>query len=422
MTIRNLLQGAIVVSVCFVSQAVLDVAYADDTAVLPKGSWRVMAEPQYYLPWDKKFNMDGDSEPLGTEYNVNLNSQVFPALAPFGPGATLGQSVVSMERTGQVVTTQIAYGLTDRVTVGTNIPYYWAETSVDANLDTSAATLGINPGGPGGLAPCAAVGCSSAVDQAVGTRPAAIDDIQNLLVSLGFEKIQDDSGEGLGDIEVGARYQYFQSENFRAAFTGGVRFPTGFKDDPNNFVDFGLGNGVYAILFQFQQDYLRQSPGVGKRLGFPDPGEFLVNATVRYDLNLPDKAPVRVCDIRLPTCPDFDPSADRNVGDKVEAEISTKIGLWPRGMIFIPLYKYGQKFETHYSGSEGFDYSIPSEGSDQTEQVYILSLQFTTIPMFAEKQFPIPLAAAISYRSRFAGDNLVAENSYIGLNVQVYFK
>jgi len=422
MTFRNLIKGAIILSALIVSQSLMNVAYSDDASVLPKGAWRVMVDSQFYLPWDKKFDSDGNVEDLGAEFNVSLNSSVFSVLAPFGLGATLGRSIVSLERDGTTVMFQPAYGLTDRLSIGINIPYYRAKTSVNASIDSSTATLGINPLGPGGLAPCAAVGCASAADVAAGTSPADLDDIQGFLVNLGFKKIQDHLEEGVGDIEVGARYQYFRSENFQAAFTGAVRFPTGFEDDPNNFVDFGLGNGVYALVFQFQQDYLRQSPGLGKSLGFPDPGDFLVNTTFRYDLNLPDEAPVRVCDIRLPTCPAFDPSADRDLGDKVEAEISAKIGLWPRGLILIPLYKFGHMFEDDYSGDKGFDYSIPSKGSDQTEHVYIVSLQYTTIPMFVEKRFPFPLAAAISYRDRFAGDNLLAKNHYIGFNVQLYFK
>jgi hypothetical protein len=423
MMCRMLRQVVLMCSVLFVTQSVMNVVYADDAAVLPKGSWRVMTDAQYYLPWTKQFDQDGNVEALGAPYSVDLNSQVFPALAPFGPGATLGQSVVSLKREGTVITMQIAYGLTDRISVGINIPYYWARTDVNAKINTSSATLGINPLGPGGLAPCAAPGCNSPADVAAGTRPATVQDINNILVSLGFKPLKTYSHEGLGDIEVGGKYQYFNSEHFRAAFTGGVRFPTGFKDDPNNLVDFGEGNGVYALLFQLQQDYLHQSPGIGKRLGFPDPGEYLVNATVRYDLNLPDNTAIRVCSISLPTCPYYDPSAHRDLGDNLEAEISTKIGLWPRGLIIVPMYRYGYKFKTTYSGNvPGADYSLPSVNSSQTQHLYIIARQYSTIPQYVEKKFPVPLVVSVAYRSRFAGENFVGENSSIGLNVQLYFK
>ena len=78
--------------------------------------------------------------------------------------------------------------------------------------------------------------------------------------------------EDFEDLEIGGRWQYFRNETWKLAFTGGVRLPTGRKDDPENLGDVGFGTGAYALLFRLNQDLtLFQEEGPLKRfttLGF----------------------------------------------------------------------------------------------------------------------------------------------------------
>lgn len=398
------------------SQSLVSAAFADDAAVLPKGSWIFPVDSEFSLPIEKRFDHDGHVEDAAKDFNTPLDSNVFSGLTllegAFGlpPGsASFGQSVVSFKWDIKRVTFSPAYGLTDRLSIGIVMPYSWKTNRVDARLDPSTATIGINPGVPGGLAPLVVP----------GTRPPTTEDIQNLLVSQGFKKVETWSDNGIGDIEAGGRYQYFKSDAWRLAFTGGIRLPTGQVDDPDNLVDQGFGNGAYALLFRLNQDFIRQPEGITKKLGIPDPGAFMLNTTFRYDLYLPDKQELRVCSIHEPLCPVKD-NVDRNLGDIMEAEISGAVGLPLKGSSFSALYKIGHSTKDHYSGNKGLDYGSLAIETNPTEQVYALGLTYSTLPLFLEKKFPFPLTASVSFRDRFAGTNNLLKSQFIGFTVAAY--
>jgi hypothetical protein len=406
---------------------------ADDAAILPKGTWRILLDSEFYPTFDKHFDNDGNVEPLGTPYNKNLDNHVIAGLSavetafsmPAG-SATVGQSVVPYKRELQQYFFEPAYGLTNRLSIGIIVPYFHVRNVISpaASLNTSGATVGESVIGSTFGAPLAPFGAFPDVT------PLAAEDIQNYLGSgltigsvtipgLGFKRVETWEGEGIGDIQVGGRYQYFNTDLFRTSFTGGVQLPTGRVDDPDNLVDSGWGSGAYALIFHFNQDIMAQPDSIEKKLGFPTPWTGLINTTFRYELYLPNTKKLRVCSPDSPACPTTH-LVDQNLGDRLEAEISGKVGLFVNGLIFSPMYNFTHKFKDHDSGSGGLDYSVLEQNTQVTEQIYIMSLTYTTIPLVAQKQFSVPLAATISYRNRFAGENVVKSHFY-GFTVAVYF-
>jgi len=423
MRYRNLFNTALGLSLFCLPLAIIPEAFArvgDDAVVLPKGYSRLFFDAEFYIPFEKRYDSNGNVEALGADFNTNLNSSVFPALAGFGPGATLGQSVVSYKRYLQQYLLQPAYGLTDRLTIGANIPYVSIKNDIGASLDTSGATVGKSPFSPfpSMLAPCSAPGCATG-GPIPGTTPLTTNDVQNLLASQGFKPIKTWENSGFGDVEVGGRYQYFRSEFFRSAFTGGVRFPTGYADDPNNLVDTAWGGGTYALLFRFNQDFMYQKEGLGKRLGFPDPWTGFINTTFSYDWNLPNSQTMHVCSPRAPVCANQG-KVDRKLGDMLQAEISGKLGVFFPGLIFSPVYIYGYKFKDAYSGDQNLPYGNLAIDTSQTQNIYILTLTYTSIPAFVQKQFPFPFFASVSYRDRFAGTNAV-KSQFVGFTLAGFF-
>jgi hypothetical protein len=391
-------------------------SYADDAQVLPKGVFAVILEGRYYFPFDKKFDKEGKKEDLAADFNTNLNSSVFPGLRLveqfFGmpPGsASIGRSVISFEYQGRDFIPLLQYGLTDRLTVGARIPYYWRKNKVDAGLDTSTATVGKNPF-VNSLTPLSVP----------GTVRLTTTDAQNLIgrgldingdglidiPGFGFKPLKTSSRTGFADIEIGGRYQYFKTNNWRLAFTGGIRLPTGEVDDPDDLGDIGIGNGAYALLFQFTHDYI----GI-KNL--------VLNATLRYDLVFPNNERLRVPDnVNQPLTVNKE-NVDRNIGDNIDLEVS---GVYEflEGLTFSLLYKYDYKLKDHVSGDRGFNYESLESETRATQHVGIASLYYSTIPLFQAKKFPLPMAAGVSYRNRFAGTN-VLRNQYISLTLAVYF-
>lgn len=404
------------------AQLLVDVSYADDASVLPKGVFRAEVDAEFFFPTDERFGPGGKVENVAVDFNRSLNSSVFSALAALdrlvGGKASLGDSVVSFKYELTSLTFNLQYGLTDRVTLGVKIPYWWGMNKVKAQLNSgpgSSANVGLNPG-PG----------PAIIPLARGGVPLTTEDVQQLLgpglrgiPGFGFKRFETWSGDGLGDMEAGGRYQYFRTENVRLAFTGGVRFPTGRVDDPDNLTDLGFGRGAYALLFRLNNDYILSSLWQPK----PDSsgrGELVLNGTFRYTLWLPDKQVKRVpSDVNNPLTTNKE-EVSRDIGDGIQFEVSAKYTLL-QGLNVSGLYLYGFKLEDKVSGTMGFAYNSLEKETALTEQIYEFRVSYSTVPLYRAKRFLFPLTASISYANRFAGSNNVLKAQWIGAQLAVFF-
>jgi len=394
---------------------------ADSAVVLPKNYFYVNAETRLGLPTEDKFDSNGHTVALGSDFSRDLNSQVFTALQPLdaavGGTANLGTSQVQVKRSVNQFRPLLAYGATDRLTLGVIIPYVWASNDVNANIDSSTANVGFNPLA---VSPANPLGVIPLAVPLPGTRTATVNDINSLLGSqFGIKPVQSWSGSGLGDIEFGGRYQYYRSDYWRLAFTSIAIAPTGKQDDPDNLVDIPLGDGNWAVRFQLQQDFTVQQDGISKNLGYPTPGSFYVNTKFEYLYNLSDSRTARVCSPLQPVC-NQKGTVTRSAGDIVEAEIQGYLGVLTDGLILTSGYTYTHQYSSSYSGNDGFDYSVLAINSDHTIHEAFIGLTFTTVPEFVQKKFPLPLFANASYRNRFAGEN-VAKSDWVYLTLSVYF-
>lgn len=421
-----------------VVMAAVPAAYGDDAAVLPRGIWSTKVENQFFLPITKRYDKDGNVEDAAADFNANLNGDIFSDLNAFkGPpfnvaDPTIGRSVVSFKYEIDYLNLTIARGLTDRLTIGVVIPYWWQRNKVNASLDASQANIGKNPlqglpactGGAtppscdpfGGQAPLIPIG-------SLGPIPVArlsTEDVQNLLgrgldvngdgsidiPGFGYKRIETWSDEGFSDIDVGAKYQYLNNNSWRLAMTGGVRLPTGKVDDPDNLVDRGFGNGAWALLFVSNNDYV----------GIP---RLVLDGTVRYFLYLPHTETLRLQTDPHRPITDLKGKVDRDPGDQVELEASAKYEV-ARGATLSLLYKYGHIFKDKVTFNGARVRGLEEE-TDATEHVGIAALSYSTIPLFNEKKFPVPLVGSLSYRNRFAGTNSTLKSQYIALTLQLFF-
>jgi len=425
------------------------VARAEDASVLPKGRWRLTLDSLFYLPVTDRYNPHGNSEPIAGDFdNRRLDSTVFSLLTPlnaFVPGgiASIGDSEVKYTYNYNIVELGGQYGVTDRLTIGIDIPYFWASNDVKANLNSgpgSSANVGLTKGG----LPClfGAVQPTSAF-----TRPFTTEDVQNLLGAglttpcgtkipgFGFKRIQDWSGDGLGDITVGAKYQYLRTQDAAMAATLGMRFPTGRQDDPDDLSDVYWSTGEYAILFRLHNDYTisnlwnkRPTSAEAGRGDVGQPGDLVLDGTFKYDLTLPDRATVRVPNSVTNPITTNREQVYRDLGDRFEFEFGARYTL-PRGFSLSALYRYAFKTSDEYLGHRNFNYQLLERHTDSTEQIYIVSVGYSTLPLYLEKKFPIPIGISLSYRDRFAGSgphsasspSQILDSRYIDLGFQVLF-
>lgn len=407
-----------------------DQCWADSAEVLPKGRSAVYIEGKFYLPVDERFGPDGDEEKIAEDFNSTLNSRVLSPLSQLEtafnlpPGfANIGKSVVSYEYDFNIIEFNYFYGITDKLSIGIKIPYWDVKNNVNASLDASQATVG-KDAVYNTLLPLRAAGTP-------GNNPflplpgnnvqlLTAQDAQNLIgkgldvngdgridiPGYGFNAIETWSRRGISDIETQLRYQYYKSESWRLAATGGIRFPTGREDDPDSLVDYPFGTGAWAGLFRVHSDY------VGTK-------NLMLSATLKYDLYLPDHKVMRIPDdVNQPLTRNKE-EVDRNIGDYFEMEISGTYEFY-QGLSFYLCYRLGYKWRDDISGSMGYAYNVAEAETNAREQVYIAGFQYSTLPLYLAKKFPVPLVGFIGYRSRFAGENVLKSN-YIDFGLTIFF-
>jgi hypothetical protein len=393
------------------------IARAGDAEVLPKGVFKIDVESKFYFPTTKRFNPDGALEDVATDYNTSLDSRIFPGLRqlesafelPAG-SAKLGDSIVALKLEFIDLLMSLQYGVTDRLTVGVLVPYYWQKSIVSARVDTSRATVGKN----------AALNTLTPL-RLPGTKPLTTEDVQALLgkgldingdgtvdiPGFGFKRFETWSGDGVGDLEAGFRYQYLKTQNWRLAWTSGVRFPTGKVDDPDNLVDSAFGMGAYALLFRANSDFT----------GIP---HVVLHTTLSYDLYLPDRQTRRVPDkVHQPITANKE-TVKQDLGDILKVEVSGRYTIL-QGLSISGLYEFGAKWKDQVSGNMGFAYTSLEEETNWTSHIGIVGVSYTTVPLYLEKRFPLAIVTSLAYRERFAGSNNVLHTKYVSFQIQAFF-
>lgn len=83
-------------------------------------------------------------------------------------------------------------------------------------------------------------------------------------------------------------------------------------------------------------------------------------------------------------------------------------------------YRGGIKGKDRVSGPAGFDYSSLEDETDLISHIGKVGVGFSSLGLYAQKKFPLPMYAELQYRNRFAGEN-VFKSEYIGLTLGVFF-
>lgn len=401
---------------------------ADSAEVLPKGVSRVNIETNIYKNIDKRYDPDGKEESVAVDYNARLDSSIFPTLALVDAGfglptgtSSLGDSEVDISFDIEILNLYYEYGVTKKLSVGVKLPYWWVKTNVKSNVNTTDTTTGLNPyfgsgGDPFGGAPL--------VPTALGGVPLTSDQVRSLLSSgididgngttdipgFEYERFKTRRSNGFSDMEAGARYQYYNDEQWRLAFTSGLRLPTGNSDDPDDLVDYGTGDGTYDVLLRLNQDYMGLSNTV-------------LSATLKLDIQLPDEQTKRVpLSVDIPIAsPASKEQVDRDLGDIYGVELSGahNFGGGPFGIYMS--YEYYKKEKDDIDGDRGLAYKSLEDETNWHEEIYKVGVTYSTIAMYRAGEFPLPLEANVLYRNRFDGSNNILKSEYYQLGIKVYF-
>ena len=390
--------------------------------VLPKGVFSFYTTYYHYGDIDSRYDPDGKKEDIAVNYNSELDSSVFPALAPLDPlvggVASIGNSVVDFEFIYRWWEFGLDYGLTDNVSVGILIPVSYTKNRVRASLDTSTANVGKNPVWETPSDPFG----SPVIPIAFGGIPLETEDVQDLLGNgldvngngtvdvpgFGYQRFDTYSSTQINDIEIAAKHKFYDSDVFRLAYAGGIRLPTGNIDDPDNLTSPGFGDGTTDLLLRFLADY--------KGLK-----NWLFSTSVAYDIQLPDDELRRIQnDVNEPLTVSKE-VVDRDLGDVLEVDLVANYSItseWSTGLT----YRYTAKSKDDIDGNLGLNYQSLEDETDSKSHMAILSVGYSTVDKYLAGKSSIPYSANLSYRNRFDGENNVTDSYYVSLDFNLYFK
>lgn len=387
---------------------------ADTAAVLPKGVFGFTSTHYHYFDFDKWFNDEGKVESLAADYNRNLTGDVFPNLAALDPlvggKASLGRSIVDFKRSYDWFEFELDYGITDNLSVGMLIPYNVTSQKVKTALDTSKANVGKNPY-INSLAPL----------YVPGTVPLTKQDVLSLLgkgldinrdgiidiPGYGFNPFRTWDGGGVGDIEIGAKYRFWNSKNWRFAAAAGLVLPSGKGDDPDELLDVPAGDDQTDLFLRLYGDYTAIK-------------NLLLNITLRYYLQLPDHKELRIPDsVDLPLTVNRE-TVSRDLGDIFECRALGTYNFTPEISAGFE-YRFTRKYADSVNGKGNLVYSSLEDETDSTSHMALVSLGYSTVQKYLDKKFPVPLSFDVTYRNRFAGTN-VTKSQYVSFALSFYFK
>ncbi len=214
-------------------------SFGDSAQVLPKGISSVGITFYNYFDITESYDSDGNAEDIAADYNRPLDSSVFTDLAgldSFVPDgtATVGDAVVDFTRILRNWEFTYSYGLSDKVSIGILIPFNDVENNVNAYLDTTTADVGKNPGYTLAGFNIANPATYPVIPTGFGGQPLSTDDIMDLLgpgldvdnngtvegpepVGYGYDPVEDWSGSDIGDIDLVAKYKFYDKDKWRMA-------------------------------------------------------------------------------------------------------------------------------------------------------------------------------------------------------------
>ncbi len=292
----------------------------------------------------------------------------------------------------------LAYGLTDRWTIGAALPIVKMYGSVTMNVEGESTVSDIKQ----------RIISSDVdsyqelidgLDQLPQTQADLIDRFNEHLESKNFKGFDQIYFKGLGDLQIFSIYNYFNRSPWNFYFMTTVNLPTGPKDDPDNLVDlpnFAQTGVLFKSLHQFQ---------ASRRL--------TLGGALSYNWKLPDMAIQRVPTHEDDILPDEDRKEFlfRNIGDilSLEAFSNFRINSF---LSFDMALSLSFKNSDRYNGDRlDYNYSL-LERETNSKAHWLngrLGVHLSSISWFQKGNFPLPFVLSYNHSDIFYGRNVRRE-------------
>jgi hypothetical protein len=391
-----------------------NLAFSQYYKTLPKGV-RTVVYRNVSTEVDSSFNHTKSETPLSFEVNADVKmlesidhevvDLILETLKPY-PKAyeklDLGTYKVEASAEVEVDAYALGYGVTDRITAYMFLPTYTA----DVRMKYSRPKGNNYDEVIDALAEYTNSDLPQAIAENAETYADSLDVNASFLQSLvengaGYEAAGDWHGEGLGDLEFGVMYNFFQTDNSGMLLSVGGVAPTGRVDDPDVLQDIGFGDGQWDAFVEF---------GGGYRIN----KTFVLNSWVRWTHQFEtDK------DLRVPV------SADLNFGDS-KSNFSEKLGnkgifhfssdiILNDWISFNTAYEYNHTERASYeANNSSYSYAESWLASNTESVAHNLRLtgELSTVTAFTKKKFILPASIKFMYQHALEGRNTPKAHRY----------
>ncbi len=344
--------------------------------MLPPGRAAIRLEARG-IRSDEEFSSNGDRRPLGSQYDgLDLNAAVFPALALFGPGATLGRTDFSARMRGQQTRLTMGYGFSEDVTAGFQVGYGEAVNHVNVTVLPGNVPPGLVS--PGATSPTEAV--------------------QNLLTGLyGYRPVQSSTWHSALDPLIGLRWRFDKGENHATVFAPSLRFGVAKQPDPNDLMQTVLGDGTNDILL-----------GVLHTRKFAGRWDMLLSA--QYTVQLADHISARARsanELLVPANRMENLRRDRTDPIELTAETGYTHGPWR----FSGRLEYARGGRDDYTSPSGQDVSGLEANTDFHFLLGYVGVSWNGIPGYLRGEGKAPVLVSLVAASTLAAKNTSAPDS-----------
>lgn len=362
-------------------------------SMAPEDHWAVRLELRTNS-YDARFDNEGKRQDLDAAFDkVNLNADIFPALALFGAGASLGTTKFDSHVESQFSILTLGYGLTSNLTLGAIIPYNYART--EAHFAVSGGNVGFNSG----FNPAQSMGPNNfPFAPASGIVPvmngANVQDIlTNPAFGYGYKPIQTVTAEGLGDPTLGVLWRFHQGVQDSVVLGLGVRFGVAADDDPDNLLDVPPGDGSTDIRARLEY--------------FRDLGEgFDLHLLADYNIQMEDHVTLRVpLQGQLLALANSKEKLRRDLGDYYETDL--ELGYRLADYRFAATWHRYEEGKDTYSSRLGSDTRSLEINTHTLADQYRLSASWSGINAWKAGKLPLPLILKFEMQDTFAGQNFV---------------
>jgi hypothetical protein len=275
-------------------------------------------------------------------------------------------------------------GVSDRLTLAAALPIVNASVAVD---------LAFRPNGTGQRflnSLSETYNNQTALAREAGEKMnGAVGELNRTLRDNGYRSVSDWHATGPGDLNLVAKYRLFSMRAVSGAISGLVVAPTGRRDDPNNLMDRGFGDGQWDA-------------GAGFALDEPLVTSLTASQFVKYTVQLPGEKEARMVradePIEVPVrSVRFKPGNKLESGVALQYAASTGVGLGV-GYTF-----YQKGADTYWAGRSS---SELEKGTNEESHEASIELGYNSIQAFLRKEFALPFDSKFVYKHQLASVNM----------------